>query len=118
MAKERRLRINKLGTQLTISALLCMVVALCVFYLMQSAASFALTNWVSDSDFYQAMSRRFANRVQQYVTENHISLSNLDALDNMQGDILISVYQDDVLLYDSLGADAMVDPCQAQYILP
>lgn len=110
MAKERRLRINKLGTQLTISALLCMVVALCVFYLMQSAASFALTNWVSDSDFYQAMSRRFANRVQQYVTENHISLSNLDALDNMQGDILISVYQDDVLLYDSLGADAMVDP--------
>ncbi len=110
MAKERRLRINKLGTQLTISALLCMVVALCVFYLMQSAASFALTNWVSDSDFYQAMSRRFANRVQQYVTENHISLSNLDALDNMQGDILISVYQDDVLLYDSLGADPTIEP--------
>ena len=51
MVKERRLRINKLGTQLTISALVCMGVALCVFYLMQGAANFALDHWVSDSDF-------------------------------------------------------------------
>lgn len=110
MARKRRLRYNKLGTQLTISALVCMGAALFVFYLMQGAANFALTHWISDSDFYQAMSSRFATRVQQYVTENHISLSNLEALDNMQGDILISVYQDGELLYDSLGADPATEP--------
>lgn len=96
---------NRLEIKLIFAVLISLCVAALVFLVGVNCSFTVMDNIFYSSDYQERSKERGRDRLQEFIDENGVSLSDLAPLDEwcrQERRVYLSVYVDDILVYDSV----------------
>ena len=101
---KRRLA-NRLEVKLIFAVLISLGIAALAFLIGVRCSFAVMDNIFYSTDYQKRMEQRGMDRLQDFINENEVSLSDLRPLDEwcrQERRVYLSVYADEILLYDSV----------------
>lgn len=95
---------DRLGIQLLAFALVSLLLGIGVYFAVHALSSLIISDYLSGTDIQDKRLEQAADSLQNYVSENQISLDDKDALDAWVADeryVMLQIYSDGRVLYDS-----------------
>ena len=110
---SKRCRINKLGMELALSAILSAMVGMFLFMGLNSLGYGMLDRMLFREDVILAKEQGCIDSLQEYVTKNSLSSGDSNMLDQWaktQKNLLITLYKNDNIFYSNDGKIAAAIP--------